>query len=220
MDMLDTITPRSDQLNAEDLLTGPQTITITEVKRGSDDQPVDMVTAEFGPGRVYRPSKTMRRVIVAAWGKESSAYIGRRMTIYRDPEVTFGKDKVGGIKISHLSHIDKRLQIALTVTRGRRAQFTADPLPDEPKSSKPASTQPGSGIGALFIKGGVPDDRPDDRMTVTRKIIKRDATGPGDLTPDEIATLTAQLTAWDKAGTLVDQVADILDMAAIDEAAK
>jgi hypothetical protein len=39
---------------------------------------------------------------------------------------------VGGIKISHLSHLDKRLEIALTVTRGKRATFTVDPLPDEP----------------------------------------------------------------------------------------
>jgi hypothetical protein len=131
-DMTDTIIPRSDQINAEDILTGPVTITIAGVTRGSAEQPVNMVTAEFGPGRPYKPSKTMRRVIVNAWGKESSAYVGRRIRIYRDPDVRFGPDKVGGIKISHLSHIDKRLEIALTVTRGRRAQFAVDPLPDEP----------------------------------------------------------------------------------------
>jgi hypothetical protein len=131
-DMTDTIIPRSDQINAEDILTGPVTITITGVTRGNTEQPVNMVTAEFGPGRPYKPSKTMRRVIVNAWGKETSAYVGRRIRIYRDPEVKFGPDKVGGIKISHLSHIDKRLEIALTVTRGRRAQFAVDPLPDEP----------------------------------------------------------------------------------------
>lgn len=131
-DMTDTIIPRSDQINAEDILTGPVTITITGVTRGNAEQPVNMVTAEFGPGRPYKPSKTMRRVIVNAWGKEASAYVGRRIRIYRDPDVKFGPDKVGGIKISHLSHIDKRLEIALTVTRGRRAQFAVDPLPDEP----------------------------------------------------------------------------------------
>ena len=126
------IAPRSDQINAEDLLTGPRVITITEVKRGSVEQPVDFVTAEFGAGRPYKPSKTMRRMIVAAWGADASAYVGRRITIYRDPDVTFGRDKVGGIKISHLSHIDKRLELALTVTKGRRATFTVDPLPDGP----------------------------------------------------------------------------------------
>jgi hypothetical protein len=131
-DMTASIVPKSDQINAEDLLSGPRTVTITDITRGTAEQPVDMVTAEYGPGRPYKPSKTMRRIIVSAWGTNTSTYIGRRITIYRDPDITFGRDKVGGIRISHLSHIDKRLEIALTVTRGRRSIFAVDPLPDEP----------------------------------------------------------------------------------------
>lgn len=131
-DMTASIEPRSDQLNAEDLLTGPRTVTITAVKRGTDEQPVNIVTAEFGHGRPYKPSKTMRRVLVAAWGPDASVYVGRRLMIYRDPEITFGKDKVGGIRISAMSHIPSRLSLALTVTRGRRAPFVVDPLPDGP----------------------------------------------------------------------------------------
>lgn len=150
-DMTDSIVPRSDQLNAEDMLSGPITITITDVKRGTDEQPVDMVTAEFGTGRVYKPSKTMRRMIVAAWGKDTSAYIGRKMTIYRDAEITFGRDKVGGIRISHMSHIDKRLTLALTVTRGRRAAFSVDPLKDEPAPTPPPTTPPISDDDAVDL---------------------------------------------------------------------
>ena len=131
-DMTASIAPRSDQINAEDLITGPRTVTITDVTCGTAEQPVNIVTAEFGPGRPYKPSKTMRRILVSAWGVKASSYIGRRITLYRDPDVTFGRDKVGGIKISHLSDIDKRLEIALTVTRGRRATFAVDPLPDGP----------------------------------------------------------------------------------------
>jgi hypothetical protein len=131
MDLTDSIAPRSDQINAEDLLTGPRIITITDVQRGTAEQPVNILTAEFGPGRPYKPSKTMRRVLVAAWGKEASAYKGRRLMIYRDPEITFGRDKVGGIRISAMSDIDSRLSLALTVTRGKRAPFTVEPLPPE-----------------------------------------------------------------------------------------
>lgn len=142
-DMIASIEPRSDQINAEDLITGPVTVTITAVKRGSTEQPVDFVTAEFGPGRPYKPSKTMRRMIVAAWGTKTETYVGRRITIYRDPEITFGRDKVGGIRISHLSDIPKRLELALTVTRGRRSTFIVDPLPDEPVAARaPASAPP------------------------------------------------------------------------------
>jgi hypothetical protein len=45
------------------------------------------------------------------------------MTLYRDPAVRFGGQDVGGIRVSHLSHIEKRITLALTVTRGRRAPY-------------------------------------------------------------------------------------------------
>ena len=131
-DMTDSIIPRSDQINAEDLLTGPRLVTVADIKRGTTEQPVNIITQEFGPSRPYKPSKSMRRILVAAWGSDASAYIGRRLMIYRDPEITFGKDKVGGIRISALSHIEQRLTVALTVTRGRRAPFVVDPLPAGP----------------------------------------------------------------------------------------
>ncbi|SBS73866.1 conserved hypothetical protein [uncultured Mycobacterium sp.] len=137
MDISTAAAPRSDQLNADDLIGGPQLVTITEVRKGNDEQPVEIVTAEFGPGRPYKPGKSMIRVLLAAWGKEASAYTGRRLMLYRDPEIRFGKDAVGGIRISAMSNIDSRLTLALTITRGKRAPFTVDPLPDEPK---PADT--------------------------------------------------------------------------------
>lgn len=131
MDMSTTIAPKSDQLNADDLMSGPRTVTITGVSRGDADQPVNIELTEF-PGRAYRPAKSMRRVMVAAWGADASAYVGHRMTLYREDGVKFGGQTVGGIRISHLSHIDQRLTLALTVTRGKRAPFVVEPLSDEP----------------------------------------------------------------------------------------
>ena len=72
----------------------------------------------------------MRRVMVAAWGKDSSAYVGQRMTLYRDPDVKFGGEKVGGIKISHMTGIGKQLRVALTETRGKRVPHVVQPLID------------------------------------------------------------------------------------------
>lgn len=131
-DMTESIAPKSDQLNAEDLLSGPRTVTVTEVRRGSDEQPVEIVTAEFGPGRPFKPSKTVRRILVVAWGRDASTYAGRRMTLYRDPEVRFGGQDVGGIRVSHLSHIDKPMKLALTITRGKRAPYMVQRLVDAP----------------------------------------------------------------------------------------
>ena len=128
LDIADTIAPRSDQLNAEDLLAGPQVVTITEARVPGGEQPVELVTDVFGPKRPFKPSKTVRRILVAAWGKHASEYVGRRMMLYRDPTITFGGQAVGGIRVSAMSHIDKPVTVALTVTRGRRAPHTVEPL--------------------------------------------------------------------------------------------
>ena len=127
MDISETIAPNSAQVNAEDLLSGPRTVTVTNVEKGNAEQPVFIHLAEF-PGRTFRPAKTVRRILIAVWGAEAAGYTGRRMTIYNDPSVRFGGQAVGGIRISHMSHIDKPVSISLTVTRGKRAQFTVDPL--------------------------------------------------------------------------------------------
>lgn len=132
MDISTTIAPKSDQLNADDLIGGPVTVTITGVSRGDSDQPVNIATAEFGDGRPFKPCKSMRRVLVAAWGADASTYTGRRMTLYREASVRFGGQEVGGIRISHMSHIDHKLTLALTMTRGKRAPFIVEPLPDQP----------------------------------------------------------------------------------------
>ena len=127
MDMSQSIEPRSDQLNADDLIAGPITVKIMAVTSGTAEQPVNVELEEY-PGRPFKPSKSMRRVLVAAWGRDSGAYIGQQLTLYRDPEVTFGREKVGGIRISHMTGITAPLTVPLTVTRGKRRQFTVQPL--------------------------------------------------------------------------------------------
>jgi hypothetical protein len=127
MDITRTVEPKSDQLNYDDVASTTLTITITEVKAGPPDQPVELHNAEF-PGRPYKPGKSMRRVLIAAWGSTAEAYIGRRITLYGDPTIKFGRDAVGGIRIRALSHLPEPLTVALTVTRGRREPFTVQPL--------------------------------------------------------------------------------------------
>lgn len=121
-DLRDTIVPKSDQLNAEQLLGGAITITVTDVRRGGgEDQPV-VIHYEGEGGRPYKPCKSMRKVLVFAWGGDGRAWVGRSMTIYNRPDVKFGGEDVGGIRISHLSHIERDISIALTATRGRKEQ--------------------------------------------------------------------------------------------------
>lgn len=127
MDMIGTIEPKSDQQNYDDYITGPKTVTVTEVRVVKADQPVEIHLAEF-PGRPYKPNLSMRRVILNAWGQGAEGWVGRSMRLYGDPTVRWGKQEVGGIKVSHLSHIDEPKTLMLTVTRGRKEPFTVQPL--------------------------------------------------------------------------------------------
>ena len=187
MDITPTIAPNSDQVNADDLIAGPQTVTITGVKKGSIEQPVFIELAEF-PKRTYRPSKTMRRVLVAAWGPKAETYIGRRMTIYRDPKVTFGGETVGGIKISHLSHIDRTLTLALTASRGHKGNVTIEPLPDTPAPSRSIADR----MHALHLD-------PAGMRAFTARLLGHEA-GWADLTDDEQAQVTEALDLWETTG--------------------
>ena len=134
------IAPKSDQLNADDLIAGPLEITITRVSISPGEQPIS-IDYQGGDGRPWKPCKSMARVLVLCWGADGKAYAGRRARLYRDPEVRFGPAQVGGIRISHLSHIDAERSIALTTARGRRIPYLVRALPAA--QMRPDATPPG-----------------------------------------------------------------------------
>ena len=130
MDIADTIQAKSDQVNAVDLAV-PVTVTVEGVDVVGGEQPVNIHLREF-PGKAYRPSKSMRRVLVRIWGPRSADYTGRRLTIYNEPSVTWAGKAVGGIRISHASHIEEPVTVTLALAQGKRAPHTVQPLPDAP----------------------------------------------------------------------------------------
>jgi len=127
----DTITPKSDQLNADDLVSTTMIVKVTAVKRGSSaEQPVS-IEYENMNGRPYKPCKSMRRVLLASWGDDGREWVGRKMQLFCDPEVKFGGVKIGGIRISHLSDIENDLEILLATARGKRSQYNVKKLIDK-----------------------------------------------------------------------------------------
>lgn len=129
LDLRPTIVPKSDQLNADQLIGGPMTITVTRVSATSGDQPVT-VHYDGDKGKPYKPCLTMRKVLVLAWGHDGNKWPGRSMRVYNDPDVRFGKDTVGGVRISHLSHIPAKIKCTLAVTKGKKALYEIDRLDD------------------------------------------------------------------------------------------
>lgn len=121
IDISSTIIPKSDQLNADQLLADNLTIIVTKVTAGGgEDQPVS-IFYEGDKGRPYKPCKTMRKLLAYAWGSNAATWIGRAMTLYNEPDVRFGGEMVGGIRISHLSDIPADIKVSLTTTRGKKA---------------------------------------------------------------------------------------------------
>lgn len=116
------VAPKSDQLNADDLIGTTKTITVTGVRVVMGDQPVT-INYEGDNGKPYKPAKTMTRLLIFAWGDDETKWVGKSMTLYCDPDVTFGRDRVGGIRISHLSDIRGDMEVSITKTRGRRAPY-------------------------------------------------------------------------------------------------
>lgn len=129
-----TAEPRSDQWNADDFLGGSRTFAIAGVKDGTAEQKYDI--ALEGEARAWRPPLGMLRVLMEAWGDDSNVWVGRRVTLYRDQSVRFGKEVLGGIRISHLSHIPKVMNFKMTTSRGKRETYTVQPLPDAPKPAQ------------------------------------------------------------------------------------
>lgn len=98
----------------------------------------------------------MCRVMVALWGPDANIYVGRSLTLYRDDKIQFGGLAVGGIRISHMSHIDGSRTMALTATRGSKKAFTVKPLAEQ--RAEPKQEQ---GMALAATDKASPDEKAD-----------------------------------------------------------
>lgn len=117
IDVSPAAVPKSDQLNADDLIAGDITVRIVGVHHKAGEQPV---TIEIDGRRPYKPCKGMIRVLIEGWGKNGATWIGKWLTLYRNPKVKWGGDPVGGIQIKAMSDIKAGFVFMLTETRGKK----------------------------------------------------------------------------------------------------
>ena len=127
IDVAKTTKPRSDITNADDLLAGDMTVTITAVREASGEQPIAVYCDRLGD-KPFMPCKSMRRVMVAVWGANGEDYVGQSMTLFCDPSVKFGGIEVGGIRIRAMTGLKERKTFNLTVTRSLRKPYVVQPL--------------------------------------------------------------------------------------------
>jgi hypothetical protein len=151
--LAEALAPRSDQLNADDLIAGPRVLKITKARISKEDRATKIVlNFEGDNGKPWKPCKTMGRAMVMAWAiTAEEQFVGKSVRVYRDPTVRFGdQGEVGGIRISHMSHIDKPVNVKLTVSQSKKGMFTFHPLvTDVPKQE---AEDRAAGWAAGFIR--------------------------------------------------------------------
>lgn len=184
-DFASTTQAKSDQMNAVDLVGGPVAYRITGIKMtGAPDQPVSI--SVDGHRQPWKPSKTFRRVLLLLWPDTSpDDWVGRDVVLWCDPEIKWAGEKVGGIAISHASHINERKVFSLSESKSKRKTIIVDPF--HPVDAPAQSSEP------VFW----PDEAFAKRLAAAQEKIDS-----GELTAEQfIATLEkkAPMTAGQKA---------------------
>ena len=157
LDMSRTIVTKSDQLNADDLIGGPIVVRIEDISVSNGEQPVAIsITGGWKP---WKPCKTMRRVLVHAWGADAAKYRGKWLVLYRDPKAKWGGEKVGGIRIEAMSDIPSKIEVTLNETSKTKAKHVIEVF--TPKADT-RSTTPAMSVEAFTKAIEEHGIRPDD----------------------------------------------------------
>lgn len=192
-DISSTLAPNSDQLDAVDLRGNPPRIfTITKVDlKTNSDQPVSISLAEFP--RVWRPGKSMRRVLAFCWGNDSSVWVGRKVELYCDDKVSFGGEQIGGTRISALSHIDGTKSVPLIISRGKSGVFRVKPLatPPPPQPDGMVTKAQLSALATEYEDKGLTSR--EQVLEFLEKTVGHPVKSSKELTEDEAAKVLAEL---------------------------
>jgi hypothetical protein len=142
MDLSKTIIAKSDQLNADDLI-GPRRPSPSSRSPGTrSSRSASCSPSGRATDRSSRPRRS-QRILAYCWGSETDDWPpGRAMTLFRDEKVKWAGEEVGGIRVSHLSHIKGPQKIALQESKHKKTLHTILPLPDAPPAGMQESIPP------------------------------------------------------------------------------
>jgi len=140
--LMQALAPKSDQLNADDLIVANKVIKFTKVlvNLQSEAQKV-IVHYENDQGKPWKPSKSMGRVLAEILGADFAAWEGQQIELFKNKEITFGKEKCGGIQIAAMGALKNAVTVMITTKRAVKSKITILPLlvaPEQSKKSNPA----------------------------------------------------------------------------------
>ena len=189
MNIREFVKIKSDRLNYEDFIMGPKEFTISRLAKKVDQgTPRLLIFFEGFESTPYWPSKGMIKCLSnpEGWGESPfSEWIGRRITLFGEPTVVYAGKEMGGIQISHISHIKSAFTTKITLRRGLRIDFTIEPLAELQQSMYPADQFDGNLAAwraAIAAK----------KMTAEQVIQRAEAKGK--LTNEQKAAISAPIT--------------------------
>lgn len=135
MNIREFVKIKGDRINFEDFIMGSQDFTITKLGRKIDGgQPRLLMFFEGREETPYWVSKGMVKCLSSpdGWGNsEFSEWVGRKVRLFGEPSVMYAGKELGGVRISHISHIHAQYSTKITERRGVRIDYTIMPLTDE-----------------------------------------------------------------------------------------
>jgi len=127
-DMTGTIAVNSDRLNADDLLIEPIDVTITAVTKIAGNGRGEKAKIAIPPHMPYIPAKGMCVGLILCFGKKRSGWIGKKIRLFRNPDVIYAGKAAGGIQISH-AEISAPVTFMMAISRHVKVPFTILPFP-------------------------------------------------------------------------------------------
>lgn len=152
LDISPFLEAKSDQITADDLIAGPRSFVVARVEAPGGDQPLALHMEGY-EGKPFKPCKGMRRLLAQLWGEDAAKWVGRSVTLFRDPDVHFGAEQTGGVRVAAVSHMDLPATVPVRVSRRKIKPYTVQPLKAEEKSDKAAE-----GAAALIERIEQADD--------------------------------------------------------------
>lgn len=132
MSMREFLTIKTDRFNYEHFISGPKTLKVSRLgKKVDQGKPRLLVFFEGHEDTPYWVPLGMAKCIASpdGWGESPFAdWVGRSMTLFGEPTVQYGGKELGGVRVSHLSHIEKPYTTKISIRRGVRIDYEILPL--------------------------------------------------------------------------------------------
>jgi hypothetical protein len=160
MNIREFLTIKSDRLNYENFIMGAKEFKISKLAKKTDQGKARLlIYFEGHEATPYWPSLGMIKCLSSpdGWGESPfSEWIGRSMTLFGEPTVVYAGKEIGGIQISHISHIKTEYSTKITLRRGMRIDFTIEPIAvmsaAPAKPARPATPYPAEQFAAQLDK--------------------------------------------------------------------